>query len=99
MWSYWVMYTFRNGKVVRSERFADRAEAQDVRAYRIKPGERVRGLASMLGRFGNPQNLAWPHSSERVHALSVRVRRGKPRWPGANGARWRGLRDRACVFA
>lgn len=74
-------------------------KAADVLGYRIKLGEPVHALAGMLGRFGNPQNLAWPYSSERVHALSVRVRRGKPRWPGGNGARWRGLRDRACLFA
>ena len=29
-WSYWVLFTFRNGKVLRSQWFADRAEALEA---------------------------------------------------------------------
>jgi ketosteroid isomerase-like protein len=29
-WSYWVVFTFRDGKVIRSEWFADRAEALEA---------------------------------------------------------------------
>jgi hypothetical protein len=30
VWSYWVVFTFGNGKVIRSEWFADRAEALEA---------------------------------------------------------------------
>jgi ketosteroid isomerase-like protein len=29
-WSYWVLFTFRDGKVLRSEWFADRGEALEA---------------------------------------------------------------------
>jgi ketosteroid isomerase-like protein len=33
-WSYWVLFTFRNGKVLRSEWYADRAEALEAAGLR-----------------------------------------------------------------
>jgi ketosteroid isomerase-like protein len=37
VWSYWVVFTFRNGKVVRSEWFADRAQAIEASGLSTRP--------------------------------------------------------------